>query len=150
MRQYFRVKTYADTLGSLRQQQWELHRQSDRFLVSAVVRRLPLGYFRAEKYLKGKFREARLDVTGSCSAIASEHVSPVSLTVNEQVFLSESHERIAYGCVAVRVELHCVSDDVRHLVVASVVESLHGVQYSSLHRLQAVHDVWHGTLQVHV
>ena len=49
-----------------------------------------------------------------------------------------------------RVELHSVSHDVRHLVVAPVVHALHRVQDASLHRLQSVDDVRHGTFQYDV
>ena len=49
-----------------------------------------------------------------------------------------------------RVELHSVSDDVRHLVEASVVHALHRVEYASLHRLQAVLDMRHSAFQDYV
>ena len=45
------------------------------------------------------------------------------------------------------VELHGVSHDVGHLVVASVVHALHRVQYSPLHGLQSVLDMRHGALE---
>ena len=46
--------------------------------------------------------------------------------------------------------LHRRADDVRHLVVASVVELAHRVQDAPLHRLQSVVDVRHGTFQNHI
>ena len=49
-----------------------------------------------------------------------------------------------------RVELHRVSHDVRHLIISAVIHALHGVQDASLNRLQAVLDVRHGTLQDYV
>ena len=49
-----------------------------------------------------------------------------------------------------RVKLHGVSHDVRHLVVASIVEAAHRVQDASLHRFQSIVDVGNGTLQDYV
>ncbi len=46
--------------------------------------------------------------------------------------------------------LHGVAYDVGHLVVASVVHALHGVEYASLHRLETVRYVRYGTLEYHV
>ena len=37
------------------------------------------------------------------------------------------HESVADGRVAMRMELHGVADDIRHLVVASVVHAFHRV-----------------------
>ena len=67
--------------------------------------------------------------------------------VDEQFLLPQLHQRVANGGVAVGVELHGVSHDVGHLVVASVVQPLHGVQDASLHGFQPVVDVGHGALQ---
>ena len=49
-----------------------------------------------------------------------------------------------------RMELHRMTHDIRHLVVAPVVEPLHRVQDAALHGLQAVVDVRHGTLENHI
>ena len=46
-----------------------------------------------------------------------------------------------------RVKLHGVSHDVRHLVVSSIVHSFHGVEDTSLHRFETILDVRNGTLQ---
>ena len=46
-----------------------------------------------------------------------------------------------------RVELHSMAHDVRHLVVATVVHTLHGMEYASLHRLQAILYMWHRTVK---
>ena len=46
-----------------------------------------------------------------------------------------------------RVELHGVPHDVRHLVVSAVVHALHRVHDAALHGLEAVLDVGHGTFQ---
>ena len=134
----------------MRQQQRELHGQGDRLLVPSVVGEFPFGGFGIEDNIQREFGEARFDVTGSGGAVARQDVAPVSLAVYEQVFLSQLHQRVSDGCVAVRVKLHRVSHDVRHLVVASVLHPLHGVQDASLHGFQSVHDVGHGTFQYDV
>ena len=140
-------QSYGDAVGALGQEQRILYRQGDGFLVSAIVAKLPLGGLGIEHRFEGKFREARLDVSGSGRRVAGEDVSPVSLGVDEQVFLSELYQSVVDGCVAVWVKLHGFAHDVGHLVVAPVVHTLHGVQYAALHRLQSVATVWHGTLQ---
>ena len=61
--------------------------------------------------------------------------------------MAHLYQGIADGGVAVGVELHGMSYDVGHLVVASVIHALHGVQNAALHRLQTVLDVGNGTFQ---
>ena len=46
-----------------------------------------------------------------------------------------------------RVIFHGVSHDISHLVVASVVNLLHGMQDSALHRLQTIVDLRHGAVE---
>ena len=45
------------------------------------------------------------------------------------------------------MELHCLSDDVCHLGVASVVHSPHRMQHSSLHRLETIDKMWYGPVE---
>ena len=134
----------------MHQQQRELYRQCDWLLVAAVVRQFPLRCLGVEYHIVCKVRQTRLNVTRCSSRIACEYVTPVSLAVNEIVLLSHLHQRTGNGCVAVRVILHGVSHHVRHLVVASVVKLAHSVQNASLHGLQTVVQVRHGTLQDNV
>ena len=49
-----------------------------------------------------------------------------------------------------RMELHGMSYDICHLVVASVVQPFHGVENASLHRFQSIVDMRYGTLQDNV
>ena len=148
--QDLRRQTHGNALGALRQQQWELHWQCDGLLVAAVVAELPLRGLGVEHGVERKFRQSCLDVSGRCGAVAGQYVAPVALCVNEQVLLSQLHQRVAYGGVAVGVELHGVAHNVGHLVVSAVVHAFHGVQYAPLHGFQSVLDVWHGALQYHV
>ena len=46
-----------------------------------------------------------------------------------------------------RMELHGMSYDICHLVVASVVQALHRVQDTSLNRLQSIVDMRNRTFQ---
>ncbi len=128
----------------------EFHGQRHRLFVPSVVREFPFGGFGVEHHVERKFGEAGFDVSRCGGAVAREDVAPVSLTVHKQVLLSQLHQGIAYGSVAVGMELHGVSHDVCHLVVASVFHAAHGVQDAPLHGLQPVHDVRHGTFQYHV
>ena len=148
--QNLRRESHGNSLSSLSQQQREFSRQRDGLLVAAVVGELPFGGLRIEHHVERKLRQACLDVSRGSGAVAREDVSPVSLRVDEQVFLSHLHQGVADGGIAVGVELHGVAHDVGHLVVASVIHALHGVQDASLHGLQSVLDMGHGTLQDHV
>ena len=137
-------------LGTLRQQQGELHGQRDGLLVASVVAELPLRRLRVEHRVQGELGQTCLDISGCSGAVAGEYVTPVALRVHQQVLLSQLHQCVAYGGVAVRVKLHGVSHDVGHLVIPAVVHALHGVQYASLHGLQSVLYVRHGTFQYHI
>ena len=150
MRQNLRRQAYGDTFRTLCQQQRELRRQHDGLLVATIVGELPVGCLRVEHHVEGELRQSCLDISWRCSAVARENVSPVALCVDEQVLLSHLHKGVTDAGVAMWVELHGVSHDVCHLVEAAVVHALHGVQDATLHRLEAVFDVWHGTFQNHI
>ena len=150
MRQYLAAQSHGDTLGTLCQKQWKFGWQGDRFFVSSVVGELPIGSFRVEYYIQGEFRESCLDVSGSGCTVAREDIAPVTLCVDEQVFLSHLYEGISDRCISVRVELHRMSHDVSHLVVSSVIHALHGVEDASLYGFQSVFDMRYGSLQDHI
>ena len=140
----------GDTLCPLGQEQGELDRQGHRLLFSAVVAGLPLGGLRVEHHLFGKLGEACLDITSGGGAVARQYVAPVTLAVHQQVLLPQVHQRVVDGGVAVGVVEHGGTHDVGHLGVAAVVGLLHGMHDAPLHRLQAVVDVGHRTVQYDV
>ena len=150
VRQDFRGHADGDAFGPLGQQQREAHRQFGRLLVAAVVGSHPMGQFRVENHLLGKARQPRLDVTCGGVRVAGEDVAPVSLAVHGEAFLPELDEGAEDGRISVRMVLHGLSDDVRHLRVAPVVHLVHRMQHPSLDRLEPVHDVRHRPLQDHV
>ena len=131
--QDLRRQTHGDAVGALRQQQRELDRQRDGLLLATVVRQHPLGGFLIEDHFGGELRQARLDVTPRGGLVAREDIAPVTLAVDQQVFLPQLHQCVLDRRIAVRVVLHGLSHDVGHLVVASVVDDLHGVQDTPLH-----------------
>ena len=147
MGQHLAGESHSDAVGTLCQQQREFHGQGHRLLVASVVAHLPISGLRVEDRLKGKLRESCLDISGSGGTVTGEDVTPVALRVDEQILLSELHESVADGGVAVRVELHGVSHDVGHLVVASVVHALHRVKDTALHRFQSILDLRHSALK---
>jgi hypothetical protein len=150
VRQHLTAQTHRDALTALRQQQRELHRQEDRLLVPAVVAQLPFGGLRVEDHIVGELAQACFDVTRCRRAIAGECVPPVPLAVDQQVLLPQLHQRIADAGITVRMVLHGMPDDVRHLVVAAIIEVLHAVQDPPLHRLQSIIQGRYGTLQDHI
>ena len=142
-----RGESHGDAFHALRQQEGELDRQGDGFAVSSVVGLLPLGCFRIENNVQGKFGEACFDVSRGGGIVSRQDVSPVSLAVDEEVFLSQLHQGILDGGVAVRMELHRLAHDVGHLVVSPVFHAAHGMQDAALHGFQSVGHMGHSTLQ---
>ena len=150
MRQYLRGEAHGDTLDALRQKQREFHGQGHRLPVTAVVRELPLGRLRVEDGIEGELGETRLDVTWSGRAVARQDISPVSLAIDQQFLLSQLHQRVADRGVAMRMELHGMAHNVGDLIVTPIVEPPHGMEDTTLHRLESIVDVRHGPLKNHV
>ena len=122
---YLRAQSHGNTLRSLSQKQRKLGRQRNRFLVTTVVRELPVGSLRIENHVESELRKTCLDISRSRSTVAGEYVSPVTLAVYEQILLSHLHQSVAYRGVTVRMELHGMAHNVSHLVEAAVVHALH-------------------------
>ena len=150
MREYLGRQAHGNTFDTLSQKQWILHGQGDGFLVAAVVAHLPLGGLGIEHGVEGKLRQSRLDISGGGSTVACEDITPVTLGVNQQFLLSQLHEGVADGGIAMGVELHGVSHDIRHFVESPVVHTLHRMEDASLHRFQSVLDMRDGTLKYYV
>ena len=150
MRQYLRVQTNRYTFYTLGQQQRELNRQMNRLVFTSVVGLHPLGRLRIKDRLQRKLRETRLNITRSCGAIPRKDVSPVTLAINQQIFLPQLDECIADRSIAVRVVLHCLADDIGYLVVLPVVHRLHGMQNTTLHRLETILNSRHSAFEYHI
>ena len=147
VRQDLRRHADCDAFCALREQERETHRELDRLLVATVVGRHPVRDLGVEDDFLGELAQARLDVTRGGVAVAGEDVTPVSLAVDGETFLSQLHEGAQDGRVSVRMVLHRLSDDVGDLGVVAVVHLVHRMQHAALDRLQAVHDVRDRTLQ---
>ena len=137
--------SHCDAFRALREQEREAYRELGRLLVPAVVGGHPVCDLGIEYDFFGKFAESRLDVTRSGIAVSCEYVSPVSLAVDQKTLLSELHKGAKDTLVTVRMVLHRLTDDVRHLCVASVVHLVHCVQDTSLDRFQTIDDVRDGS-----
>ena len=140
-------ETYRDTFHTLCQQQRKLYRQVYRFLVSAVVRKLPLCGLGVEHHLLGQGCQSGFDISGSSRTVAREDVAPVSLCVDQHLLLSQLHQGITDGSIAVGVELHGLAHDAGHFIIPAVFHTPHGVQDTALNRLQTINDMGNGTLQ---
>ena len=150
MWQNLTAQSHGNTLGTLCQEQREFGRERDRLLVSAIIRELPVGGFRIENHIESKLREACLDISGSSSTVARKNVSPVTLRIDEQVFLSHLYQSISDRRITMRVKLHGMSHDIGNLVVSSVVHALHRVEDASLYRFQTILNMRNGTLEDHI
>ena len=147
VRQYIRGECDGDALGALRQQQRELDRQRHRLLLAAVVTWFPLCGFGIVHHLLGELGEASLDITAGGSAVARQDVTPVTLAVHQQVLLPHLHQCVVDGTITVGMVQHRRTHDVRHLGETPVVGLFHGVENTTLHRLQAVVDVRHRAVE---
>ena len=147
VRERFARQAHGNPFHPGGEEQGELHGQRLRLLVAAVIALQPRCRLRVEEDLSSEFTEPNLDVTRSGRAVPGEDVSPVSLAVQQQVFLSDLHHGIADGSIPVRVVLHGVTDDVGDLVEPPVVHFVEAVQDAALHRLEAVILVRHGPFE---
>ena len=150
MRENLARKTHSNTFRSLCQQQWELHRQGDRFLVAPVIAEFPFRRLRIENHVEREFRKASLDVSTCSGIITRQDIAPVALAVNQQFLLSQLHQGILDTGIAMRMILHRTTHNVRYLIETPIIHLLHGMEDASLHWLETIHDVRHGTFQNHV
>ena len=124
----------CDALSALSEEERKLHRQIDRLLIGSVVRGDVVGDLRGEEDPLGEWRKACFDVARRRSTVAGEEVTPVPLTLDQELSLPQLHKRIADARISVRVELHRLADDIRHLD-QPILHLRHRVEDPSLHRL---------------
>ena len=150
MRQYFRVQTDRNTFYALCEQQRELNRQMNRLVLTSVIGFHPLGSLGIEDRFECELGEPCFDITGRSRSVAGKDVTPVTLTINEEVFLAQLNQCIPNGGITVRVILHGLTDDVSHFVVLTIIDGLHSMQNTTLHRLESILNRRHSALQNHI
>jgi hypothetical protein len=138
------------TFYTLGQQQGEFHGQSFGFSFTSVISQFPLGCFGVKDHFTRKFRKAGFDIPWCGRTVAGKEVSPVTLGFDEEVFLSEVHQCIPDGGIAVGVVLHGLADDVGNLVETAVVHFTHGMEDAPLHGFQPVFGVRYGAVKNNV
>ena len=138
MRQHPRAQSDGDALRAEQQEERQLGRERDGFLIASVVAGDRLGEFVVENLVAREVGQAALDVARGRRRVARVDVAEVPLPFDEVAFLLQHHERVGDGSVAVRMELHRVTDDVGHLDELAVVVFVQGVHDAPLHRLEAV------------
>ena len=72
------------------------------------------------------------------------------MTIHEKVFLSDLYERISNRSITVRMELHGMPDQVGDLMVASIVQIVHGVQQAPLNRLKTIEQSGYSSFEDHI
>ena len=140
-------KAHRDAVYALGQENREFRGECHRFLGTPVVVRNPFRSLGVEHHVERKFAELAFDVTRGGCLVARKRVTPVTLRFDEQVLLAHVHEGRVDGGVAMRVVVHGVAHDARHLVETAVVHLVHGMQNTALHRLQAVLEIGHGAVE---
>ena len=146
----FSTQTHRNTINALRQQQWEFHWQRNRLTLPTIVTQLPIGGLFIKRNLFCKRTQPRLNIPWCRSPIASSNIAPVTLGVDQQLFLTQIHQRIANRSIAVWVIRHRRPNNVRHLVVTTVVHLVHRMQNPALHGLQTILQSRNGTLQDYI
>jgi len=147
MRKNLRRQSDGNTFRPLGKQQREFHRQCQRFRLTTVVRHSPIRSLRIKYRLQREFRQPRLYITRSSRTVTSKDITPVTLAFDEQILLSKLHKRISDGSISMRMILHRVAHYIRDFIETPVIELLHRMKYPSLHRLQAILNMRHGTLK---
>ena len=147
VRKNLRCKTHSNTLNTLSKQQRELNRQCNRLIITTIVREHPLSGLGVENNFHSKFGESRLNITGSSSTIACKDITPVTLTVNQQILLSELHKCIANRGISVGMEMHSITHNSRHLIITTILSLAHRVENTPLHGFQTILNMGHSTLQ---
>ena len=146
MRQDGRREADRNAVRAQHQQERNLRGQINGLLAaSVVVGNVGRGLL-VEDLLAGKVREPTLDVTRRRVRHARVERAVVPLAVDEIALalapelVGQDAQRVANGGVAVRVVLHRMTDDVRHLRVAAIVLLPQRMQDATLDGLQAVLD----------
>jgi len=138
MRQQSRAQTDRDAFRAEHQRERQFARQRHRLLVAAVVARHKLGDRVVKNFRAREFGQATFDIARRGSGIARVNVAVIALAFDEIALVSEHHERVANGSVAVRMIFHRVADDVRDLDETPVVILMQRPQNAPLHRLHAI------------
>ena len=150
MRQDRAAQTDSDTFGTLGKEQREFGRERHGLALASVVAQGPFSHFGIEKHFRCERRQARFDISCGGRIGAGQDISPVTLCLDEQFFLTELYECVLDRCIAMGMVMHGCADDVCHFVEPFVVDRFHRMEDAPLHGLQAVVDMRDGTLQNHI
>ncbi len=146
----FGGQSHRDAFRALGQNQGKFHGEQNRFQVPAVVGALPGGGGGIEGDFQGKFAELRFDITRRGGAVARHGIAPVTLGFDEQILLTQIHQRVADGGVPMRMVFHGIADDIGHFVVAPVFHFAHGMQNAPLYGFESVGQMRHGPFGYHI
>ena len=141
MGQNARCQTDCDPFRPEHERERQFAWQSDRLFVAPIVARNEIGNGIVENFRAGEFRQPALDVTRSRRRISGEDIAEISLTLDEVTLVRQHHERVAYGRIAVRMILHCVTDDIGDFDEAPVILLMQRPENAPLHRLQTVGEI---------
>ena len=146
MRHNLSRKPHTDTFYTLSKKQRELHRKVHRLVVSSVIGFYPFRSFRIKNHLQSERRKPRFDVSCRRCRVSCVDVSPVSLSVYQEFFLTNLHHSIGDGSIPVRVILHRITDDICNFIVSAVFQLAHRVHYPPLYGLKTIINRWNGTV----
>ena len=150
MRHNLSRKPHTDTFHALCKEQREFHRKVHRLVVPSVIGFYPFCSFRVKNHLQSERREPCFDVSCRRCRVSRVDVSPVSLSVYQEFFLTNLHHGIRDGGIPMRVVFHGVSHYICHLVVSSIFQLAHRVHDAALNGLKTIINRWNGTVQNYI
>ena len=94
--------------------------------------------------------DAAFNVTGSGGAVASEHISKVSLLFDKDALVGQDHKRASDRSVSVRMVLHAFADNVCNFLESAVVHLKKRVHDAALNWLESVFQIRNGAVANYV
>src|SRR5512133_30531 len=123
----FGCQSYSNPFYALCQKQGKFYRQRDWLFIPAVIRQFPESSSWIEDYFESKFRKPGFNISRCGRTVSGIYVSPVTLRINQQIFLSQLNQRITNRSITVRMVLHGLAYDVGDLVVSAILNLPHGM-----------------------
>ena len=135
-----------DAVAAEHQERRHLRRKHHRLDPPPVVGVDEFGDVVVEQYLMPERRKTALDVPPRRRRTAGQDVAEIPLPGDVILLVGKHHQRIFDRRVAVRMKVHRVADDVRHLVGAPVVHLIERPEHPALHRFETVVDIRNGAV----
>ena len=150
MRHNFGRKSYTNPLNTGCQKKRKLHGKIDWFIISSVIGFRPFCSFRVENNFQRERSKPSFNISRCRSRIAGKNISPVSLRIDQQLFLANLHHRIGNRSISVRVIFHGIPYKICNFIVTPIFKFPHGVHDPTLYRLESIKNRRNGPVENNV